>query len=850
MKTILHLLLFVIFLQSQLFSQSDLVNVNPDPDGEPWIAGGLRPLTPADYEFLNSLPELKIPDNKQVKLLPVSVDNSEQPYFRPIFSQEGGSCAQASGIGYCFTYEIDFERGVSADILQNQYPTHYTWNFLNGGSGGGSWYFDGWRIIQANGCPNVPDWGGSFAYGGETRWMSGYDEYFNGMHNKVYEIYSINVGTEEGLEVFKNWIYDHLDGSEAGGIACFGAGVSNTFYMTSLPAGTPEAGKAVVVRWDESVNHAMTFVGYNDEIRFDFNNDGQYTNDIDINGDNVIDMKDWEIGGVKLANSWGNSFGNNGFAYTMYKNLAESLDNGGIWSNTIHIIKTKETYSPILTIKTTITHDSRNKLKIVAGVSADVNSDKPENFLSFPCFNYQGGDLYMQGGYTQSDKTIEIGLDITPLLSYINPGEDSKFFLQIVEKDPNNYGVGEIVSYSIIDYSNGVEEIICEQQNVTINNNDTTSLSVIKAVEFDKVQITTESLPVAAPNEVYSYQLDANGGTEPYTWAFKIDYEEDILTGTFPVVNGEQLTPSNNDDGFVTHPLDFSFPFYGQNYEQITILTDGAIVFEEEFKYVRTEESIISNKCIAAYCADLMIYPEQDDGIWYEGDETGAIIKFRTSKYDEPWVFVETAIKLFPNGEIEFYYGTDITEGLEWAAGVSYGDGSSYTISQLSNSYAIPDDYSTKFICPEFPAGMQISSDGVFYGTPTQGNTSWNITFKATDYSSVFSLKTLEFVTLMVDIEKNINSNKLLLSNIPNPFSENTNISFEMQNDEFVSISIYNLSGQLIKTICNGKPLTKGKHSFLWNGNNGNGVQVENGIYYCVLSCADFTETVKIIKVP
>ncbi|MEZ5199517.1 MAG: hypothetical protein R2764_24975 [Bacteroidales bacterium] len=427
MKTLLSFLISVFFILPQLFSQSDLINVNPDPDGEPWYVGSLRTLTPEDYDFLNNLPKLSVPKNQTGKDLPVAVDNSTQPYFRPIFSQEGGSCGQASGIGYTFTYEIDWERGISANTPENQYPTHYTWNFLNGGTGGGSWYFDGWTIIQANGCPNITDWGGHYAFGGQSRWMSGYDQYYNGMHNKVYEIFAINVGTPEGLEAFKSWVYDHMNGSEVGGIACFAAGVSNTFAMSSLPSGTPEAGKAVVIRWDESVNHAMTFVGYNDEIRYDFNNDGQYTNDIDINGDNVVDMKDWEIGGVKLANSWGTSFGTQGFAYTMYKNLAESLDQGGIWSNTIHVISTKEENTPTLTIKANVKHDSRNKVKIIAGVSSDLNSDKPENIISFPCFAYQGGDFYMQGGWNNADQYIEVGLDVTPLLSFVNSGEEAKF---------------------------------------------------------------------------------------------------------------------------------------------------------------------------------------------------------------------------------------------------------------------------------------------------------------------------------------------------------------------------------------------------------------------------------------
>ncbi len=536
MKTFLTLLICFSFTVSQIIAQSNLTNVNPDPNGEPWYVGQLRTLTAEDYAFLETLPKLTIPENQQSKDLPVAVDNSTEPYFRPIFSQEGGSCGQASGIAYTFTYEIDCNRGIPANTIYNQYPTHYTWNFLNGGNGGGSWYFDGWQIIQANGCPNIDEWGGHYAFGGQSRWMSGYDDYYAGMDNKVYEIFSVNVTNPEGLEVFKNWVYDHLNGSDVGGIACFGAGVSNTFHMTYLPAGTPEAGKAVVTRWDEEVNHAMTFVGYNDEIKYDFNNDGQYTNDIDITGDGIVDMKDWEIGGVKLANSWGTSFGDQGFAYTMYKNLAESLDHGGIWSNTIHMITTKEIYDPILTIKAYLKHDSRDKVKIVAGVSNDLLSNHPENIIAFSSFNFQGGAQYMQGGYNTSSKFIEIGLDITPLLSFIYPGEEAKFFLGVIEKDLYNQGAGEIVNWSLMDYSNGGEEVVCDQQNVAIINNDSTFLSITKAIDFDKVEITTEYLPEAFYGVPYSYQLEAEGGLAPYSWSIKIDYTEEDLSGTFPAV--------------------------------------------------------------------------------------------------------------------------------------------------------------------------------------------------------------------------------------------------------------------------------------------------------------------------
>ena len=49
------------------------------------------------------------------------------------------------------------------------------------------------------------------------------------------------------------------------------------------------------------VGHALTVIGYDDEIGVDLNNDGEITNDIDINGDDVVDMGDWEMGALILA---------------------------------------------------------------------------------------------------------------------------------------------------------------------------------------------------------------------------------------------------------------------------------------------------------------------------------------------------------------------------------------------------------------------------------------------------------------------------------------------------------------------------------------------------------------------
>ncbi len=180
------LILFAIFLFSTFFTDAQIQNINPDKTGEPWIVGGLR--IPSKEE-INKIPVIKMSYKDGSKDLPSSLDNSTKPYFRPVFSQTDGCCAQASGIAYNFTYEMNRERGTSANVSSNQFPTHYTYNFLNGGSGAnGSWYTDGWEIIKANGCPTVSAYGG-LATGGATRWYSGYADYEADMNNRVKDYF-------------------------------------------------------------------------------------------------------------------------------------------------------------------------------------------------------------------------------------------------------------------------------------------------------------------------------------------------------------------------------------------------------------------------------------------------------------------------------------------------------------------------------------------------------------------------------------------------------------------------------------------------------------------------------------
>nr|NQU91178.1 hypothetical protein [Bacteroidota bacterium] len=720
----------------------------------------------ADSIWLTQLPELKLPEENLRIDLPYQWDNSNQPFLRPVFNQSGGSCGQSAGVGYNFTYEINRARNLLSDTSINQYPSHFVWNFMNGGQGWfGVSYLHSFEILRTLGTPSVYEYGGMYLDNGIT-WITGYDNYYQAMKNRIRQVYQIPVGTPDGLLTLKHWIQNHLDGSNVGGVANYYA--ASPWGFQYLPEQSPESGKCVMTYFQGGhATHAMTIVGYNDSIRYDFNIDGQYTNDIDINDDGVVNMKDWEIGGLKFVNSYGDTWADSGYCYLMYKLLADDLNDGGIWNHVIHVLDVKENYVPEMTLKLTIKHDSREKIKITAGISNDTESLLPENVLSFPVFDYQGGHNYMQGGREEEEKkTIEIGLDITPLLSYINPGELARFFVIVHEDDPKQQGTGSIIKYSIIDYNNGGEEIVHPGQNIPLNENDFTRLSVVYNPNFNKINITTEELPASVAGQQYQHQLEADGGTPGYQWDLLTTYHQQSFQTDFPQIDDVLLPPVQPYLAYAEQEIEFEFPFYDETFDKLYIHRDGYIMFDAElypWPYYNDPFLLFRRmKNISVFLCSPVKYYESivdSDGMWYEGDENHAAFR-----WSQPLIFAnsiighaEFAVILYPDGKIEYYYDEIQTDqDLLWYAGVSAGSNKDYKLIGSSNSTLLPRSNAYCLI-PEFsPQQINLDEDGFLSGVPEMDEHIYNLTVRATDDHNIFTKKTFQFsdgLTFSYEIE-------------------------------------------------------------------------------------------------
>ena len=89
--------------------------------------------------------------------------------------------------------------------------------------------------------------------------------------------------------------------------------------------------------------------------------------------------------------------------------------------------------------------------------------------------------------------------------------------------------------------------------------------------------------------------------------------------------------------------------------------------------------------------------------------------------------------------------------------------------------------------------------------------------------------------------------NKLLLfQNQPNPFKNRTTISYKLPKSVTANLSIYNITGQRVKTLVNGiKPA--GEYNVYWDGRNDNGELSPNGVYFYTLKINNYLTTKKAI---
>ncbi len=163
-------------------------------------------------------------------------------------------------------------------------------------------------------------------------------------------------------------------------------------------------------------------------------------------------------------------------------------------------------------------------------------------------------------------------------------------------------------------------------------------------------------------------------------------------------------------------------------------------------------------------------------------------------------------------------------------------------------------DYS--IVVGNFDGFPEDPSDGytVYLGTDQQvtdiglpGNTVIHYTIFARDINGNYSIPSDEsrvFVilgTAGIDKEENLPESISSLECYPNPFNDSVTVSFVLNRAGSVSLSVYNLQGQLIETLWDGS-ISAGEHRITWDGS-----ELPSGVYFTKLDARSSSKSIKML---
>jgi len=87
-----------------------------------------------------------------------------------------------------------------------------------------------------------------------------------------------------------------------------------------------------------------------------------------------------------------------------------------------------------------------------------------------------------------------------------------------------------------------------------------------------------------------------------------------------------------------------------------------------------------------------------------------------------------------------------------------------------------------------------------------------------------------------------------LSQNYPNPFNPETNIGYQLPEEGWVTLKVYNIEGQLVRTLVEGQR-EAGRYEVKWDRCDGFGKSVSSGIYFYRLKAGEFTQTRRMILI-
>ena len=154
------------------------------------------------------------------------------------------------------------------------------------------------------------------------------------------------------------------------------------------------------------------------------------------------------------------------------------------------------------------------------------------------------------------------------------------------------------------------------------------------------------------------------------------------------------------------------------------------------------------------------------------------------------------------------------------------------------NDYRISDH---RFV-PKPIAGAGTGNQGDNIGITSGNGKLWPVWMD--DFSGIYQIWTVPIDYHLIGIKRissEIPALYNLYQNYPNPFNPSTQIAFSVPKREFIKIEVYNLNGQIVKTLISGE-LDAGKYAIEFEGTN-----LSSGIYFSRMTASGYSSTKKMI---
>lgn len=362
--------------------------------------------------------------------LPAAVDNSQTAFFPPVIDQQGGSCAQASAIGYVFTYEMNRLLRRSAAGADNRFSYLFAWNFLNGGTDEGGFAEEGFFLAQRFGMMTEADFGTALAT--QFKWASGFEKYLNAQRYLVEHIYTFPATDEAGLAAIRRYLADGGTGAPEGGILSFST-YSGNWLVAPYDGPSLTGYRRLLTRLASEGAHALTIVGYDDTVAY-----------TDAAGQR-------REGAFIVVNTWGSAMHDRGRFYLPYHFFTDrsalsfptqlSEDMTGV------SVRTAE---PRLLLRVGLDYSSRDDLSLRYGAADGRDATRPATWHDLPIVHNQGGDWPLPGAWNNTG-TLTLAIDYTPRLTA--PDEmPARFFLDVIRSGRGSrLGSGRLTELSVTD---------------------------------------------------------------------------------------------------------------------------------------------------------------------------------------------------------------------------------------------------------------------------------------------------------------------------------------------------------------------------------------------------------------